>query len=89
MMDFQQILNVFEDYSLALSMLDDYDHQRMSRPQGRKGAYVLTYEECRSLIDTMRFYSESDLFGHERMIRSGAALETFTRLLQGRTFIPQ
>lgn len=66
MTDFQQILNVFEDYSVALSMLDDYDHQRMSRPQGRKGTYVLTYEECRCLIATMRFCSESDLFGHEK-----------------------
>lgn len=66
MTDFQQIFNVFEDYSLALSMLDDYDHQRMSRPQGCKGTYVLTYEECRSLIDTMRFSCESDLFGHEK-----------------------
>ena len=66
MTDFQQIFNVFEDYSLALSMLDDYDYQRMSRPQGCKGTYVLTYEECRSLIDAMRFSSESDLFGHEK-----------------------
>lgn len=66
MTDFQQIFNVFEDYSLVLSMLDDYDHQRMSRPQGCKGTYVLTYEECRSLIDTMRFSCESDLFGHEK-----------------------
>lgn len=36
MIDFRQILNIFENYSVALSMLDDYDHQRMSQPQGRK-----------------------------------------------------
>lgn len=65
-MDFRQILNVINDYDTALSLLDDYDHQRMSRPQGHDAIYVLTYEECRRMIDAMRFSNTSDLFGHEK-----------------------
>ena len=34
--DTQQILSVIEDYNTALTLLDDYDHQCMKRPQGNK-----------------------------------------------------
>lgn len=64
--EFQQFINVINNYETALSLLDDYDHRRMSRPTGHDTTYILTYEECRRLIDTMRFNGESDLFGHEK-----------------------
>ena len=64
--DTQQILNVIEDYNTALTLLDDYGHQSMKHPQGNKAIYVLNYEECRKLIDQMRFNADSDLFGHEK-----------------------
>lgn len=64
--EIRQILNVINDYDTALTLLDDYDHQCMARPQGHDAIYVLTYEECRRLIDTMRFSSGSNLFGHEK-----------------------
>lgn len=41
-------------------------HQSMKKPKGNDAAYVLQYEECRSLIDSMRFGSESELFGREK-----------------------
>ncbi len=65
-LDTRQILNVVESFSRALDLLDDYDHQTMKRPKGSTGAYVLTYEECRRVIDQMRFGAESDLFGSEK-----------------------
>ena len=64
--DNRQILNVIEDYNTALTLLDDYDHQCMKRPQGNKATYVLSYEECRKLIDKMSFSADSNLFGHEK-----------------------
>ena len=64
--DSRQVLNVIERYSTALDLLDEYDHQTMKRPKGTKSAYVLTYEECRAVIEQMRFGSESDLFGREK-----------------------
>lgn len=65
-LDAKQVLSVIENYNTALTLLDDYDHQCMKRPEGSKATYVLSYEECRELIDQMRFNADSDLFGHEK-----------------------
>ena len=61
-----QILEIVKSYAPALDLLDDYDHQRLGRPQGSDGVYVLDYEECRELIDSLRFNGESDIFGKEK-----------------------
>lgn len=65
-LDSKQILSVIERYNTALDLLDDYDHQRMSRPKGNESIYILTYEECMEVISAMRFGMESDLFGREK-----------------------
>ena len=65
-LDAKQVLSVIEKYSLALDFLDDYDHQTMKRPDGNKAVYILSYEECRQVIDSMKFSTDSDLFGNEK-----------------------
>lgn len=71
-LDSKQVLSVIEKYSNALDLLDSYDHQNMTRPQGNRATYVLSYEECMEAIQSMRFGNESDLFGREKeMIVSG------------------
>ena len=65
-LDSRQVLSVIERYSTALILLDAYDHQSLQRPTGTNAAYVLSYEECRSVIDRMRFGDESELFGKEK-----------------------
>lgn len=65
-LDKTQILSVVESYTQALNLLDDYDHQKVNKPEGNSSTYVLTYEECRTIIDQMKFASESDLFGNEK-----------------------
>ena len=65
-LDSQQVLSVIERYSTALNLLDAYDHQSMQRPKGTDAVYILSYEECRAVIDRMRFGDESDLFGKEK-----------------------
>ena len=65
-LDAEQVLTVIERYSAALDLLDDYDHQTMKRPAGQDATYVLTYEECRDIIEHMRFGNESALFGKEK-----------------------
>lgn len=65
-LDAKQVLSVIERYNLALDLLDDYDHQSMKRPKGNEAIYVLSYEECRKVIDNMKFSSKSDLFGNEK-----------------------
>ena len=65
-LDSKQVLSVIEKYNTALELLDSYDHQTISRPKGTETVYVLTYEECRQVIESMRFGDESSLFGHEK-----------------------
>lgn len=63
-LDESEVLNVIEAYQNALSLLDDYDHGSLSKPKGTHSIYCLTYEECRKLIDKMKF--ESAVFGVEK-----------------------
>ena len=71
-LDSKQVLSVIEKYSNALDLLDSYDHQNMTRPQGNRATYVLSYEECMEAIQSLRFGNESDLFGREKeMMVSG------------------
>ena len=65
-LDAKQVLTVVERYSMALDLLDSYDHQTLQRPKGNSATYRLTYEECRQVIDSMRFGETSDLFGLEK-----------------------
>jgi death-on-curing family protein len=65
-LDAKQVLSVVERYSTALDLLDSYDHQTLQRPKGNSATYRLTYEECRQVIDSMRFGEASDLFGLEK-----------------------
>ena len=65
-LDTKQVLTVVERYSHALDLLNAYDHQNMKRPDGTKATYVLTYEECRKVIDEMKFGDTSSLFGNEK-----------------------
>lgn len=65
-LDSKQVLSVIEKYSNALDLLDSYDHQNMTRPKGNEATYVLSYDECMQVIQSMRFGDESDLFGKEK-----------------------
>ena len=65
-LDSRQVLDIVQSYTLALDLLDDYDHQRLTTPKGDEATYVLEYDECRKVIDSMRFGNESELFGAEK-----------------------
>jgi len=66
LLDTQQVISVIEQYNTALTILDDYDHQRIEKPVGSKASYVLDYEECRDIINKISFSANSDLFGNEK-----------------------
>ena len=65
-LDVKQVLSVIEKFNTALDLLDAYDHQTMQKPEGSKAVYVLDYDECRKVIDEMKFSSDSSLFGNEK-----------------------
>ena len=63
-LDNDEVYKVVNEYTKALDLLDNYDHQCLTKPKGNDTLYRLSYEECRNLIDSMKF--ESDVFGVEK-----------------------
>ena len=62
----KEIIKVIDTYSNALNLLDDYDHQKITKPKGTLNQNKITYEECMDIIDKLRFNNESKLFALER-----------------------
>lgn len=61
-----KIIKVINNYSSALSLLDDYDHKRITKPMGTKNDKQVTYEDCMNIIGKLKFNSDSNLFALER-----------------------
>jgi len=62
------IVQIIAEYSRALSILDDFDHQRLAAPKGTKQTkYKLTYNEAKNIIDQMRLkFKDSAIVGQEK-----------------------
>ena len=61
-----ELKEVIDKYSCALDLLDDYDHQKVVKPNGNELIHKIEYEECRRIIDSMKFGDSSNLFGVEK-----------------------
>lgn len=64
--DQEALINVIDEYTKALDLLDNYDHQCLIKPTGNKTIYQLTYSDCRDIIDSMKFKNSSSVFGIEK-----------------------
>jgi len=61
------VADVLHRFTYGLDLLDAYDHQTLAQPSSsQEASWELTYDQAREIIDSMRFGSESELFGHER-----------------------
>lgn len=87
-LDAKQILDVVESYTFALDMLDDYDHQKITKPSGSKAIYVLTYDECRRFIDKMKFSRAATLFGNEKDDSFKSSIGTIYQTIMGEDVYP-
>ena len=83
-----QILDIVQAYAPALDLLDDYDHQRIDRPVGKHPIYVLDYEECMGLIQSMRFARESDIFGVEKDDSFRSSIAAIYQSFDGKDLYP-
>jgi len=64
--DAKEIIKVINTYANALTLLDDYDHRTVVKPNGIKDSKQITYKECMEIISKLKFNSESDIFALER-----------------------
>lgn len=64
--DKEELSKVINEYTRALDLLDSYDHQTLEKPKGTKSDYMMTYQEAREIIDSMKFSDMSQVFGVEK-----------------------
>ena len=60
------VLLAVTNYTEALMLLDQYDHQSLVKPEGESPTYRITYAECRKMIDHMEDTFSSAVFGLEK-----------------------
>ena len=84
----RQILDIVQSYTGALDLLDDYDHLCVTAPEGTPAAREITYEECREVIESLRFGRESSLFGVEKDGSFKGAIGNVFQSFDGRDLYP-
>ena len=84
----QEIIKVINNYSNALNLLDDYDHKRISKPNGTINDNKITYEECMDIIGKLKFNSDSELFALERNKGLQAIIGTIYGSFDGKDLYP-
>ena len=62
----KDVLRAVKKYTNALILLDQYDHQALSKPAGSVPIYRMTYEECVQMVDQMKDSFDTDVFGVEK-----------------------
>ena len=60
------VLRAVNEYTDALLLLDQYDHQALCKPKGNEPIYRITYDECVEMVGKMRDSFNSDVFGVEK-----------------------
>ena len=57
----KDVLRAVNEYTDALILLDQYDHQALSKPEGSTPVYRITYEECVQMVGQMKDSFETDV----------------------------
>ena len=85
------LLKVVTDYSLALSLLDQYDHQQLAiRDTTTPTTFTLTYDAAHAAITRMAAQSgmHSDLFGREKDKSFQSSIGAIYQTFGGRELYP-
>jgi prophage maintenance system killer protein len=84
------LLRVVTEYSYALDLLDDYDHQRIAVTRVRRGkARGITYEEAIGMISHLREkFGGSALFGKEKDKSLAGSLNAVMQTFEGKDVYP-
>ncbi|MCX6145563.1 MAG: virulence protein RhuM/Fic/DOC family protein [Ignavibacteriales bacterium] len=84
------VLRVVRDYTFALDLLDDYDHQRVSLAKTTKvRAAPVTYEEARRIIERVKEkFAAPALFGQEKDESLHGSLQAVFQTFSGKDLYP-
>jgi prophage maintenance system killer protein len=84
------LLRVVTDYSYALDLLDDYDHQRIPAAPVHKGrANAISYDEARAIIERLREkFGAPPVFGQEKDAGLHSSLNAIMQTFDGKDLYP-
>ena len=82
-----EIIKVINSYSNALNLLDDYDHKKITKPNGTKNDKKITYEDCKNVISQLKFGNDSDFFALERDEGLKSILGNIYQSFDGKDFV--
>ena len=84
------LLQVVGEYSFALDVLDDYDHERLPPTLPAAGpAKGIDYDEALRIVRQLRSrFNASDLFGYEKDAGLAGALGAVMQTFEGRDLYP-
>jgi prophage maintenance system killer protein len=84
------LLRVVTDYSYALDLLDDYDHQRIPAAPVHKGRVnPISYDEARTVIERLRMkFGASALFGQEKDASLHSSINAIMQTFDGKDVYP-
>jgi len=64
--DIKEVLEVINNFSEGLDILDNYDHRSFKKVKGTVSDKQITYDNCLEIIDLLKYASDSKLFALER-----------------------
>ncbi|MCB9776326.1 MAG: virulence RhuM family protein [Nitrospiraceae bacterium] len=84
------LLHMVSEYSRALDLLDEYDHQRVPASMaGSQTRYALTYEEAIGMVDRLRErFGDSAIFAQEKDESLHSSLQAIMQTFGGQDLYP-
>ena len=64
--EIKNVLKVIGEYTKALDLLDSYDYRSIKKIKGTDSLKQIKYEDCKLIIEKLKFNEKSNLFAVER-----------------------
>lgn len=64
--EIKNVLKVIGEYTKALDLLDSYDYRSIKKIKGTNSLKQIKYEDCKLIIENLKFNEKSNLFAVER-----------------------
>jgi len=82
----KDLISVLDDYTKALDILDDYDHQRIVKAKvSSKANFKIKYEDAINAIEQLRKkFGASDLFGNQKDDSFKSSIATIEQTFNGK-----